>query len=88
MRAKCNLDCFNCPYEDCINDTSMDNSIYCARWYEKNREKKLEYQREYNKRHYKEQKQLKEQRKLDKLKEVPVEIKLLKFSELDVLLSV
>ena len=51
MRAKCNLDCFNCPYEDCINDGELDSSIHSANWYERNKEKKKAYQREYNRKH-------------------------------------
>ena len=47
--TRCNLDCFNCPYDDCINDGEIDSSIRSANWYEKNKERKKAYQREYNK---------------------------------------
>ena len=50
MRAKCNRDCNNCPYPECLNDGEMDNSIACSSWYDRNKEKKKAYQREYNKR--------------------------------------
>ena len=43
----CNLDCLNCSYDDCINDGELDNAIYCRNWYERNKEKKRAYQREY-----------------------------------------
>ena len=47
MRAKCNRDCEQCKYTDCINDGELDNSISCANWYDRNKEKKRAYQREY-----------------------------------------
>ncbi len=47
MRAKCDRDCEHCEYTDCINDGELDNSISCANWYDKNKEKKRAYQREY-----------------------------------------
>lgn len=50
MRAKCDRDCENCPYTDCINDGELDNSISCANWYDRNKEKKRAYQREYARR--------------------------------------
>lgn len=50
MRAKCNRDCERCAYPDCINDGELDNSISCANWYDRNKEKKREYQREYARR--------------------------------------
>lgn len=43
---KCDHDCFNCKFNDCINNQTP-NALSCARWYEKNKERKREYQREY-----------------------------------------
>lgn len=43
-----NLKCFECTYDDCINDGELDNAIWCRNWYERNKEKKKAYQREYN----------------------------------------
>lgn len=81
----CNLDCFHCPYEDCINDGELNNQVKCRNWYQRNREKKIAYQKAYNKAHRAEIKA----KKLQKAKEpidVPKVTKLLKFSELDVLI--
>lgn len=83
MRAKCNLDCFNCPYDDCINDGELDNSIRCASWYERNREKKLKYQRAYNK-----QKRANKPPKKEKPIDVPKVTKLSSFKELGAMLGV
>lgn len=43
----CDLKCEQCTYDDCINDGELNNAIYCRNWYEKNKEKKRAYQREY-----------------------------------------
>ena len=50
MRAKCNKDCLNCKYEDCINDGELDNAISCNNWYDRHKEEKRKYQREYARR--------------------------------------
>lgn len=80
-KVMCDLDCFNCTYPDCINDGELDNSIRCRSWYERNREKKIEYQKAYNRRV-----RANKPQKKDKPKEVPKECKLLSFKELEVLL--
>ena len=46
----CDLDCLNCTYDDCINDGELNNAIYCRSWYDRNKEKKRAYQREYARR--------------------------------------
>lgn len=71
---KCNLDCFNCIKPDCDVDFIDWNSVKCKRWYEKNREKKLAYQKAYNKR--------KRQNKPVKKVEEPRVTEILSFKEL------
>ena len=41
----CNFDCFNCVYDDCINDRCS----YSQEYYDKNRDKIIVHQREYRK---------------------------------------
>ena len=52
----CDLNCFKCTYDDCINVGELNNAIYCRKWYEKNKEKKRAYQREYARKKRAEQK--------------------------------
>ena len=40
---RCNFDCFNCIYNDCINN----GNSYSQEYYDKNRNKILAYHREY-----------------------------------------
>ena len=87
MRAKCKLDCFHCPYDDCINDGELDNAVRCASWYDRNRDKKLAYQREYQRR-YRERKRLEKTEKKSEPIIKPKEVQLLKFSELGALTEV
>ena len=40
---KCNKDCFNCPYPDCINDyVKINDPEYQKRYYEEHRSQELE----------------------------------------------
>ena len=45
----CDLRCLTCPYAECIRD-KRQKEVY-KRYYEKNREKRIAYQKEYNKAH-------------------------------------
>ena len=55
--AKCNFDCFNCMYPDCIatikdimvqeTKENLTNAENCNNWYQRNKERKKAYQREY-----------------------------------------
>lgn len=45
----CDLRCLTCPYSECIRD-KRQKEVY-KRYYEKNREKRIAYQKEYNKAH-------------------------------------
>lgn len=45
----CDLRCLTCPYSECIRD-KRQKEVY-KRYYEKNREKRIAYQKEYNKTH-------------------------------------
>lgn len=45
----CDLRCLTCPYTECIRD-KRQKEVY-KRYYEKNREKRIAYQKEYNKAH-------------------------------------
>lgn len=58
-RVVCNLDCFNCPYPDCIRSENQDSidwqknnpekrKAIRRRYYLKNREREKEYQRSYH----------------------------------------
>lgn len=49
---ECNRDCFNCIYDDCINDraTSRHQREYSRAYYQAHREKYLEYFKQYRER--------------------------------------
>ena len=61
----CNLDCFNCPYPDCVRPLNADNLKYIKRWQEKNPDKVKQYQKNKRARYSEEKKAEELQRLLD-----------------------
>ena len=45
----CKINCLSCPYEECERDKRQKETY--RRYYQKNRERRLAYQRAYNKAH-------------------------------------
>ena len=43
----CKINCLSCPYEECERDKRQKETY--RRYYQKNREKRIAYQKEYNK---------------------------------------
>lgn len=54
---KCDFDCFNCKHSDCVasgaeiirkeSQENLTNKEMCNNWYQRNKERKKAYQREY-----------------------------------------
>lgn len=42
---KCDKNCFECQYEDCIRSETADMQVYVKRWQDKNPDKVKQYQK-------------------------------------------
>lgn len=50
--SKCNGDCFNCVFDDCVNDEDLPREIQKGTYYERHRAERQAYQREYARKKY------------------------------------
>ena len=72
----CNMDCFNCVYEDCIKPSSFDlgHAVACKKYNETHKEQLQKYRREYYNTH-KTQFKINKQHYLESLKDDPDKMK-------------